>query len=282
LILAAFTPSARAEQNARKAFAFAGPQCIITAEVASPHSFVVNFINLSDFVLVLQPNEFIYRGASDRFYIGQVYQLEHKDTRGESWKYSASVLLKGRSFTGLTIVGSFHEQDQIEELSIRIGAKRFYLQAMDPIHFEQLAAKIGELDLDAADASKALERANIDAMGSIRTTDGTSEWDRDWQGLLIDGVNPPKAIARPEVALTEEARRKGVSGKIKMSAIITKNGSIQDLKVVKGLGYGLDARALEAVRNSWEFLPAVKNGEVVETSIVFEVEFPPPQEKKPN
>src|SRR5688572_7734190 len=98
-----------------KAFAYVGPNYVITAEVAGKHSFVVNFINLSDFVIVVQPNELIYKGASGRFYIGQVFDQEHKDTRGDVYKYSASVLLQGRTFTGLTVLGAFQELDAIEQ-----------------------------------------------------------------------------------------------------------------------------------------------------------------------
>lgn len=268
-------------QGGSQQFAFVGSQYIITAEVASARSFVVNFINLSDFVIVIQPNEFIYKGASGRFYIGQVFEQEQKDTKGEVFKYSASILLKGKSFTGLTILGAFQEQDRIEELSVRIGANRFYLQPMEKAQFEQLAAKVGEVDLKNPSPRAALQEANIADMGTVKTTDGTSEWDRDWQGLMSpDGVNPPKIIDRPAVIPTEEARRTSTYGRVKLSGLINKNGGIQDLKVVKGLGRGLDERALEAVKNSWVFLPATRNGEVVETSVVFDVEIQPPAVKK--
>jgi TonB family protein len=267
-------------EGTSKAFAFVNARYIITAEVATEHSFVVNFINLSDFVIVVQPNEFIYRAGSGRFYIGQVFESEHKDTRGESQRYTARVLLNGHSFTGLTIVGAFREQDQIEELSVRIGAKRFYLQPLEKMQFEQLAAKIGDLDLKNANSAAALQEANISELGTSKSTDGTSEWDRDWQGLLTaEGVNPPKIIERPEIAPTDEARRTRTYGKVKLSCIINKSGGIQDLKVLKGLGRGLDQRASDGVKNSWLFLPATKNGEVLESSIVIDVDFAPPPQR---
>ncbi len=280
LLLFSVLPPAWAEGNP-KTFAFVSKNYVITAEEAGEHSFVLNFINLSDFVIVIQPNEFIYKGASGRFYIGQVFELESKDSRGETQKYSASFLLKGHTFAGLTIVGSFHEQDQIEEISVRIGAKRFYLQPLEKAVFEQLAAKIGELDLQNPNASAALEEANISETGTTRSTDGTSEWDRDWQGLISpEGINPPKIIEKPEISATNDARKSRTYGKLKLSCIVNKSGGIQDLKVVKGLGHGLDQRALEGVKNSWLFLPATKNGEVVDTLITFEVEFPAPDKKK--
>jgi TonB family protein len=265
-------------QGGPRSFAFVGPQYIITAEVASEHSFVVNFINLSDFVIVVQPQEFIYRGPSGRFYIGQVFEQDHRDTKGETHKYTATVLLRGNSFTGLTIVGAFHELDQIEELSVRIGAKRFFLEPLEKVRFEQLAAGIGEIDLKNTNSRQALSAANLKELGVVRTTDGTSEWDKDWAQLLRpDGTNLPKIISRPPVSMTDAAIRAKTFGKVRLSALITRNGGIQDVKVEKGLGRGLDERAVEAVRNSWVFLPGTRNGEVVEGTVFFEVEFPPPK-----
>jgi TonB family protein len=273
--------AAAAGQTGKTPFAYTGPQYVITVEIGGSHSFVVNVINLSDFVIVVQASDLIYRGASGRYYIGQVFEQDHSDTRGEPQKYKASVLLKGQTFTGLTVLGAFRELDQIEEMSIRIGAKRFYLEPLEQVHFEQLAAKIGELDMKKGSPMEALREANIPEIGKTRSPDGTSEWDRDWQGLLnAEGVNPPRIIERLDVTPTDEARRANVHGKLRLNAVINKNGGIQDLKVLKGLGRGLDERALDAVKNSWVFLPATKNGEVVETNVTFEIEIPPSTEAK--
>lgn len=275
LILFWATLNAFAEGNT-KTFAFVNNNYIITAEVASEHSFVVNFINLSDFVIVIQPNEFIYKGASGRFYIGQVYERELKDNKGESQKYSASILLKGHSFTGLNIAGAFGEQSEITEVSVRIGAKRFYLQPMEKLVFEQLAAKIAQLDLSNPNVPAALSDAGITEVGNVKSTDGTSEWDRDWQGLVMDdGINPPKVLEHPEITPTPESRKARAYGKIRLSGVINKSGGLQDLKIVKGLGHGLDQKALDGVKNGWLFLPATKNGEVLEYPISLEINIPP-------
>jgi TonB family protein len=92
--------------------------------------------------------------------------------------------------------------------------------------------------------------------------------------LFSEGINPPKIIERPEISPTPEARKVRASGKVKISGIVNRSGGIQNLKVVKGLGRGLDQRALEGVKNSWVFLPATKNGEVLDSAITVEVEFP--------
>jgi TonB family protein len=272
----------QAAENDTKAFAFINPQYIITAEVASSHGFVLNFFNLSDFVIVAQPNEFIYKGASGRFYIGQVFDKETKDTKGEAYKYSATFLLKGHSFAGLTVLGDFREMDQIVELSIRIGAKRFYMQPLDKTQFDQLAAKVENgLDLKSPNSEATLQEANIQEMGTVKSTDGTSEWDKDWEGLVrTDGINEVKVIEHPEISPTDEALKTKTSGKVRIRGIIDKNGVLQDVKVEKGLGHGLDERAIEGVKNSWVFLPATKNGEVIETSVTFEIPFLAPAKKQ--
>jgi len=264
-------------QESAQTFVFISPQLILTAEVGGPHSFVLNVINLSDFVMVVQPNEFICKVASGRYYIGQVYDKQSKDNRGEVFKYSASVLLRSRAFEGLTILGEFLEQKNIVELSLRIGSKRYYLEPVAKLEFEILAAKINELDLTGEDVRVAMEDAGLRPVGNVRSTDGTSEWDRDWEGLIrYDGVITPKIIEKPAITPTEEAVRTKTYGRVRLSAVINKDGGLQDLRVEKGLGRGLDERAMEAVKNSWVFLPATKNGEVLEGRLEFLVDFPPP------
>jgi TonB family protein len=264
--------------EASKAFAYAQGSLILTAEVAGAHEFVVNFVNLSDFVMVIQASDFIYKGASGQYYIGQVFDQPTKTTRGESYRYSASVLLGSSSFKGLTILGAFRELDNIDELSMRIGSKRYYLAPLSKDQFGQFSSSVEDLDLKNTDARAAMKSAGVPEMGRVRSTDGSPEWDSDWQGqFLADGVNPPRHLDSPPISTTAEALRTKTYGNVKLSATITRDGTIRDLAVVKGLGHGLDERTLEAVKTSWTFLPATQNGEVVESIVRFDVAFPPPK-----
>ena len=262
-----------------KTFAYVSAQNIITAEVAGDHTFVVNFINLSDFVNVIQPADFIYRGASGRYYIGQVYELKHQDSLGNAQKYSASILVRGHSFEGMNIDGQFREKDAIEELSVRIGSHRFYLQGLDKIRFEELVRKVEELDLYSTNVPAMLRELNIRETGYETSTDGTDEWDKDWEGLLTeDGINPSRAIETPPISFPEDASKYKGNEMVRLSCVVNKSGGLLNLKVVKGINRKLDQRALDGVANSWVFLPATKNGEVVESLIELNVTFAPPIE----
>lgn len=86
------------------------------------------------------------------------------------------------------------------------------------------------------------------------------------------GISAPTAISAPEPDYTEEARRAKKQGTCVLWLIVDAAGRPRDIKVVRGLGLGLDAKALEAVKQ-WRFQPALKDGKPVDVQISVEVEF---------
>jgi len=71
---------------------------------------------------------------------------------------------------------------------------------------------------------------------------------------------------------SDAARARGVEGVVTLEARIAPDGTVKRLRVVKGLGYGLDENALLAVRD-WRFLPAMSDGMAVEATAQIDVEF---------
>jgi periplasmic protein TonB len=86
------------------------------------------------------------------------------------------------------------------------------------------------------------------------------------------GISAPQAISAPDPDYTEEARRAKKQGTCVLWLIVDAAGRPRDIKVVRGLGLGLDAKALDAVRQ-WRFQPALKDGKPVDVQISVEVEF---------
>jgi len=72
------------------------------------------------------------------------------------------------------------------------------------------------------------------------------------------GVTRPQLIQKVEPARTEEARQAGISGLVLVSLTVDSEGNPRNLAVTRGLGYGLDENALEAVRQ-WQFHPGLKD-----------------------
>ncbi len=86
------------------------------------------------------------------------------------------------------------------------------------------------------------------------------------------GISAPQAISSPDPEYTEEARQAKKQGTCVLSMVVDEQGHPRDLRVVRGLGFGLDAKALDAVRR-WQFQPALKDGRPVNVQISVEVEF---------
>jgi TonB family protein len=71
---------------------------------------------------------------------------------------------------------------------------------------------------------------------------------------------------------TEEARRRGIEGDVVLEIVVRSDGTVGNVKVMQGLGGGLDQRAIDAVRQ-WRFSPARRFGTPVEVMVEVAVEF---------
>lgn len=86
------------------------------------------------------------------------------------------------------------------------------------------------------------------------------------------GISAPTAISAPDPDYTEEARRAKKQGTCVLWLIVDSTGHPRDIRVVRGLGFGLDAKAIDAVKQ-WRFQPALKDGTPVDVQISVNIDF---------
>ena len=86
------------------------------------------------------------------------------------------------------------------------------------------------------------------------------------------GIEPPRLLREVKAQYSDDARTRGVTGDVVLEIVIKSDGSVGDVKVLRGLGFGLDERAVTAVRN-WRFAPAKRLGSPVDVIVEVEVEF---------
>jgi TonB family protein len=86
------------------------------------------------------------------------------------------------------------------------------------------------------------------------------------------GISAPEAVTTPDPQYTEEARTAKTQGTCVLMLIVDQQGLPRDIHVVRSLGHGLDAKAIEAVKQ-WRFHPALKDGHPVNVQISVEVGF---------
>ena len=77
----------------------------------------------------------------------------------------------------------------------------------------------------------------------------------DDAGNYANAVSLAACVYCPEPPYTDEARRSKLQGSVTLRVLIGADGSTQRVRIVKGLGMGLDEQALQAVRK-WHFSPA--------------------------
>jgi TonB family protein len=72
-------------------------------------------------------------------------------------------------------------------------------------------------------------------------------------------VSGPILVYKVEPSYTEEARQARVSGMVLVSLAVDPSGKPQNIRVVNGLGHGLDEKVIEAV-SQWRYRPGMKDG----------------------
>ena len=92
------------------------------------------------------------------------------------------------------------------------------------------------------------------------------------QRITIGGnVQQAKLVRQPRPVYPPLAKQARISGVVHLAAVIAKNGTIQDLRVISGHPL-LIPSALEAVKQ-WVYQPTLLNGEPVEVSTQIDVNF---------
>ena len=87
------------------------------------------------------------------------------------------------------------------------------------------------------------------------------------------GYGYPACLYCPQAQYSDEAVKAKYQGTVSLIAIITPDGRATDIHVVKGLGLGLDEKAVEAVR-TWRFKPALgPDGKPAPVRQIIEVTF---------
>jgi TonB family protein len=112
---------------------------------------------------------------------------------------------------------------------------------------------------------------------------------RTWLAVvapLLCAVIPLAAVRAPEPPLdavprvirytmsplySDEARRRMVEGIVTIDARVDSSGRPRDLRIVRGLGFGLDENALLAVRN-WQFVPGTRPDAIARVDVEFSLE----------
>ena len=101
----------------------------------------------------------------------------------------------------------------------------------------------------------------------------TSSAQKDLTAVSVGAVTePPKVLQEKRIAYPERARRAGVEGIVELKLVIDPEGNVREAELSKGLGFGLDEAALEAIKE-FKFSPAKMGAAAVAVRIIYKYRF---------
>lgn len=113
-------------------------------------------------------------------------------------------------------------------------------------------------------AMAAPERADLSSAAETRAASGPPAGERTPrppEGTAAPsaaGYVPARVLERVEPAYPEAARRRGAAGRVRVRALVSAAGAVEECAVASSSGHAdLDAAAVEAVRR-WRFAPAAE------------------------
>jgi TonB family protein len=107
----------------------------------------------------------------------------------------------------------------------------------------------------------------------MSTGEGPAAGAGDGVYSLGSGVTHPVVITQTIPSYTDQAIRAKAQGVVLLQAIIRRDGSVTDFKVLRGLGFGLEEKAIEEIATNWRFRPGTLDGRPVDVLATIEVTF---------
>jgi len=86
------------------------------------------------------------------------------------------------------------------------------------------------------------------------------------------GIEAPRLLHEVRADYTEDARQRGIAGDVELEIVVRRDGTVGDVKILRGLPAGLNDKAVQAVRQ-WKFTPARRLGSPVDVIVEVSVEF---------
>ena len=127
--------------------------------------------------------------------------------------------------------------------------------------YNSLSVKIDGKDLD------------INFLGGMVKDDSELSSDPDTPATFPGGEFKMVEFLRDNLKYPESAKKKGIEGKVYIQFVVEKDGSIADVKVMRGVCEELDAEAVRVIKAMPKWKPGEQEGKPVRTTMMLPINF---------
>jgi TonB family protein len=132
------------------------------------------------------------------------------------------------------------------------------------------------------------QKENMQLFTGNQTADGTVNWlltemapeqgDEVFQVVEhqpepVGGMKAFYEYVRKNIKYPDEARNKGIQGRVFVQFVVDTDGSLTDIAILKGIGAGCDEEALRLIENSPKWTPGKQRGKPVKVRMSLPVVF---------
>ncbi len=246
-------------------------QRIVTLEIANSQKAILNYINFGEAFELVDATALLLMDSEGKTHQGHVLEIE--DASDPSDRYIVNKLISPKKFVGFTVYGRFKADTALSKAYFRSGGRILELEPMSQEDFEQAAEIVGRIELDLPDAKAALLKAGFRrGYGSILWA-GSPEGDQIEALYSSDEVVAPMLLASPRPLLPRSLASLPDPVTVEITVLVTRSGGAHDFKVLRAANDEAGKLAMDTVRNSWRFLPAISKGKVTDARLTLKVTF---------
>ena len=250
---------------------FLSDRRIVTVELMNTEKAILNYINLGDTFEIIQAPMLVILDLQQARYRGHVFEVENPTDPAQRFKVTD--LLQPHQFRGYSVLGNYRFKRSPERAYFRVGGIILEFEPISREDFELVAARIEGMDLTDTDSQRIVLEAGFRRRHGVVIQAGTEEA-RELERYFPDlNLLPPLLLANPPPRLSSSVVNLPDPPVVKLSAFVSRGGRVFKLGVIEGINPELDALAMETVRNSWKFLPAISKNEVAEVEMTLNVVF---------
>ncbi len=252
-------------------YMYLSDQRILTLEIANSEKVILNYINLGQAYDLIEATSVVLLDELGGSYRGHVIGIEPVTDPTE--RYEVSELLAPKKFEGFTILGDFRMDAPAKTAYFKTGGRILELEALTAEDFEKAAELVAGIDLTTDDPKFALQRAGFTrGYGKIFFA-GTPNADNLEKYFAQVDVLAPIPVYRPAPKLPTKFADLPDPVFVELKLLVSKSGGLYQFEVTKSPNPTVGELAMETVKNSWRFLPAISKGQVADASLTLRVTF---------